>query len=133
MTRHAIIEKLDRELQEPGGTNWQVVYILVELRKLMERNGDADRYLALNLYCDWAVHTKMDRTGATRIVERFNQCQELIELGLGRPHWCSQDPHTDSLHALCPSLWKRCYPGRGPRIDTNQAPGPARGSRPLQG
>jgi hypothetical protein len=41
MARPALIEKLDRELREPIETERQVVYILVELRKLMERNSDA--------------------------------------------------------------------------------------------
>jgi hypothetical protein len=80
MARHAIIDKLDRELQEPIASERQVVYILVEIRKLMERNNDTDKYFALNFYCDWAMHTKLDRLGAGRIVERFNKYQELIEL-----------------------------------------------------
>ncbi len=79
MARPAIIEKLDRELHEPVTTERQVVYILVELRKLMERNGDTGKYFALNFSCDWGVHTKLDRTGAARIVRHFNKYQELID------------------------------------------------------
>ncbi len=47
MARHAIIEKLDRELREPIATERQVVYILVEIRKLMERNNDTEKYFGL--------------------------------------------------------------------------------------
>jgi hypothetical protein len=85
MARPALIEKLTRELSEPITTERQVVYILVELRKLMEHNGDAVDYFALNFYCDWAVHTKLDRRGAGRIVERFDKYQALIELSQSTP------------------------------------------------
>jgi hypothetical protein len=59
-----------------------VVYLLVELRKLMELNGDTgekSRYFALEFYCDWAVHPILDHRGAQRIVKRFDQYQALIE------------------------------------------------------
>jgi hypothetical protein len=85
MARPALIEKLDRELREPIETERQVVYILVELRKLMERNSDAESYFALNFYWDWAVHTKLDRNGAARIVERFDKYQALIEVSQSSP------------------------------------------------
>lgn len=86
MARHAIIEKLDIELSQQITSERQVVYILVEIRKLMERNNDTEKYFALNFYCDWAMHTKLDRLGATRIVERFNKYQELIELTQSTPN-----------------------------------------------
>lgn len=44
MARHAIIEKLDRELQEPMTSERQVVYLLVEIRKLIELNQDGANY-----------------------------------------------------------------------------------------
>jgi hypothetical protein len=60
MARHAIIEKLDIELSQQITSERQVVYILVEIRKLMERNNDTEKCFALNFYCDWAMHTKLD-------------------------------------------------------------------------
>ena len=69
--------KLRRELSEPISSERQVVYILVEIRKLLELNADADRFPALNFYCDWAVHAVMDKEGAKRIVRRFDELQRI--------------------------------------------------------
>jgi len=44
----------------------QVVYILVEMRKLLEPNNDKDRFPALNFYCDCAAHPAFDRVGVCR-------------------------------------------------------------------
>ena|ERR1041385_655474 len=82
MGRDALHDKLGRALQEPIASEAQVVYIIVELRKLMELNGhteDDSPYFALNFYCSWAVHTKMSRSGAKRIVERFNVYQKTLD------------------------------------------------------
>ena len=83
-----IISKLRDELREPIHSERQVVYILAELRKLMEleaierneRGAPPDNsHFALKFYCDWAVHVRLDQAGAKRIVQRFNQFQGLNE------------------------------------------------------
>jgi hypothetical protein len=83
-----IVEKLRGELQEPIHSERQVVYILAELRKLMEmesiarseRGEPADNsYFALKFYCDWAVHVRLGQSGARRIVQRFDQYQQFME------------------------------------------------------
>ena len=54
-----ILAKLAEELRHDITSERQAVYALVELRKLMELNGDGgekSRYYALEFYCDWAVH-----------------------------------------------------------------------------
>lgn len=51
----------------------------------MARNADAKKHFALNFYCHWAVHTKLDRSGAARIVKRFDKYQERTELSLSTP------------------------------------------------
>jgi hypothetical protein len=43
---HSIVEKLYTELQRPLETEMQVVYILVELRKLMELSNKKSEYQA---------------------------------------------------------------------------------------
>jgi hypothetical protein len=83
-----IIEKLRSELREPIHSERQVVYILAELRKLMELE-TIDRieagapvgnsYFALKFYCDWAVHVRLDQAGAQRIVQRINEYQRFME------------------------------------------------------
>jgi hypothetical protein len=57
------------------------MYVLVELRKLMELNGDLDNYPALKFYCDWVAHSSMDRSAAQRIVERFDRYEQLLHEG----------------------------------------------------
>jgi hypothetical protein len=75
----AIIEKLRNELRLPIRSERQVVYILVELRKLMDLNKDGAKFFALKFYCDWAVHSHLDHAGAQTIVKRFNIFQRFID------------------------------------------------------
>jgi len=74
MTKSVILEKLRRELQVGITSESQVVYILVEIRKAIEQAGEQMKYCALDFYCSWALHTKMDRAGAVKILKRF-RCQ----------------------------------------------------------
>ncbi|MBS1830894.1 MAG: hypothetical protein JST93_36715 [Acidobacteria bacterium] len=73
MAEPSIIEKLRRELATEITTERQVVYLLAEVRKLLELRNEKSKYFALNFYCCWALHTKMDQSGAERIVKRFDQ------------------------------------------------------------
>jgi hypothetical protein len=73
--RPDIVHKLAKELDEQISSERQVVYILVELRKLLEKEGtlrDA-RYRTLRFCCDWIVHPKLDRDLAQAIIELFDQ------------------------------------------------------------
>jgi hypothetical protein len=83
-----IVDKLRLELRERRDSERQVVYILAELRKLLELESIArteagapagNTYFALKFYCDWAVHVGLDQFGAQRIVKRFNQYQKYME------------------------------------------------------
>lgn len=83
-----IVEKLRFEFREPIRSERQVVYILAELRKLMEidsiARNEADAladssYFALKFHCDWAVHVRLGQSGAQRIVQRFDQYQKFME------------------------------------------------------
>jgi hypothetical protein len=70
----ALKEKLTRVLNSPIETEEQVVYFFVELRKLMERSKTLkDKYPTVNLYCNWVVHTELDRSSlADEIVRKFD-------------------------------------------------------------
>jgi hypothetical protein len=65
-----IIGKISLELGEPITTERQVVYILVEIRKILEgrEDEDPDPYESLRLYCNWVVHTGLDNKFAKTIV-----------------------------------------------------------------
>jgi hypothetical protein len=70
--RGDIAEKLNRELQEPIRDERQVVYILVEARKLLEQEGVLETFPDFKLCSDWAVHPKLRGPAAQQILAYFN-------------------------------------------------------------
>jgi hypothetical protein len=70
--KNDIIRKLQAELGEPISSERQVVYILVELRKLLEQEETLTNFKTLKLCCDWAVHPRLDRTPAQEIIQYFD-------------------------------------------------------------
>lgn len=75
----AIREKLFKLLSRGIKEESDVVYMLVEIRKLYERrNAKLPPYLAL--FCDWAVHAKLERpkwaTLATTLKDRLIPSEE---------------------------------------------------------
>lgn len=77
MARPAIIEKLKRELQENITAERQVVYLLVEVRKLIESSQDGAKYKALKFCCDWVAHPVLKGTEAQNIVRQIDEFQRL--------------------------------------------------------
>jgi len=73
-------EKLAKELActEPL-TEPRVVYMLVCIRKLMELDGS--RFSALRFHCDWALHTRLDRKEAVRIIKMFDDLEQALRIG----------------------------------------------------
>jgi hypothetical protein len=61
-----------------AGARWReadVVYLFAQARKLIERVTNAERpsYARLNFYCDWCLHSKIDRSEAgARILSRLH-------------------------------------------------------------
>lgn len=50
----------------------QVVYIMVELRKLIDRvDPKGKKWFGLKLYCNWVVHTSLERGLAVGILKQF--------------------------------------------------------------
>ena len=68
-----IIRKLRDELKETISTERQVVYLMVELRKLLEVTKKKKNYPSLLFHCDWVAHTTLDRELAREIVKAFNK------------------------------------------------------------
>jgi hypothetical protein len=50
-----------------------VSYLLAEIRKYLESSKDAG-YTKLRLFCDWALHIKLDRAPARRLVAEMDAC-----------------------------------------------------------
>ena len=67
-----IISKLNAEFEQPITTERQVVYILVDARKLLENVQQLKRFPALSLCMDWAVHPALDGKPALAILTHFN-------------------------------------------------------------
>lgn len=75
MARTELIEKLNSFLSKSNvfSEECQVVYLLVEIRKILEHDNEAG-YKLLRFFCDWIVHTKKDRKmeGIVEIVTKID-------------------------------------------------------------
>jgi hypothetical protein len=87
-----IIAKLAKELKEPVSSEPQVVYLMVELRKLIELNGDSANYPALKFHCDWIAHPILQGQAAQEVVRLFDHYQRVMEEG---PRGASTDPRCE--------------------------------------
>jgi hypothetical protein len=74
MKEDIISQKLRRELSNlPIDTEPRVLYVLVEIRKILEHENKNSRDNLLIFYCDWVVHTKMDRFQSQKIFDIINK------------------------------------------------------------
>lgn len=75
-----LISKLGVALSKPLEEECQVVYILVEIRKLLDRTIGQEKklgkYAVLNFYCNWAVHAELG--GTTPIDPILDKIEELL-------------------------------------------------------
>jgi hypothetical protein len=82
MSTPDIRAKLTRELLAGITTEVQVVYLLAGIRKLIERDGVSDQYPDLKFHCDWALHSKLEGTGAKAILRQFDAAHPLLKGGV---------------------------------------------------
>lgn len=95
-----LIYKLTRALEKPVRTEGRVVYVMVEIRKLMDRREaerrkavpEADRrklryeFPILKLFCDWAVHINIEwNREAEPLMREFDGAVESVKAGNGIP------------------------------------------------
>ncbi|OGH27509.1 MAG: hypothetical protein A3C27_02395 [Candidatus Levybacteria bacterium RIFCSPHIGHO2_02_FULL_39_36] len=67
-----IRSKLSEELTKEFKYESQIVYILSRVRKLLEIEGKKRKYRVLNFYCNWSLHSKIERTDPVgRILKEF--------------------------------------------------------------
>ena len=59
MAPNSIVSKLNAVLAEPIDSEWRVVCVLCEVRKLLEHVPPPQRPFALNMYCHWALHVEL--------------------------------------------------------------------------
>lgn len=74
MSEKAIVEKLRAVLSGPVDSEYKVVYVLAETRKVLETYPPDPMPFALKMYCHWALHIDLDRPGTTLpFLERADQ------------------------------------------------------------
>ena len=80
-----LIRKIQHVLDRPIISEMQVVYLLVELRKLMDRDGYKDPIL--RTFSNWVVHTSLENRadGSTLILSEFDNVMAEIHERKRRP------------------------------------------------
>jgi hypothetical protein len=82
--KNDIRTKLAKEFKERIYTERQVVYILVETRKLMELEGIKPRYDVLTFCCNWAVHAMLELAFSQKVIAIFDDYQTSLQRVLQR-------------------------------------------------
>lgn len=74
MGQPQIQDKLRREFRKGIRNESQVVYVLVEIGKLLEQTKQKDKYPIINFYRNWVVHSKLTSSAmASNIVFDFDE------------------------------------------------------------
>lgn len=68
-----ILDKLRDVLTSGIVTEAQVLFVLVKTRKLLEMREKGPNYHALKFFCDWALHSRLDKDGAQNIIRQFDK------------------------------------------------------------
>jgi len=76
MALPSIKQKLQAQFDLGITSEAEVVYTLVETRKLLEITGRSDAFPSLAFHCDWTLHTKMNRRGARLVLKLFDDLAE---------------------------------------------------------
>ena len=72
MTRNAIAEELFPILNEEPQGKHHVVHVLIQIRKMLEHDGNPAQYLGLKFFCDWVAHPKLAGTGARELLRQLD-------------------------------------------------------------
>jgi hypothetical protein len=91
-----LVRKIHHVLSGKVGTEHKVVYLLVEIRKLMERDNYKDPIL--KTFCNWVVHTSLEKPamGSAEILSEF----DLLIARLHEPGLSHDGPRHGSLGAF---------------------------------
>src|SRR5271157_3421550 len=78
MSTPDIIKKLKKELERGIASEARAVYLLTEVRKLIERDKAKGAYPNLKFHCDWVLHAKLTGPGAQDILRQFHAAHPLL-------------------------------------------------------
>jgi hypothetical protein len=81
-----ILRKLGTLLREGINREPQAVYLLVAIRKLLEKldakqHGAKEQYGYLNFHCDWALHSQLNRKAARNVLKHFDEANTHLKTG----------------------------------------------------
>jgi hypothetical protein len=82
MTQSAIIAKLKMLLANGITSEAEALYLMVEVRKLLERLQAEKQYEYLKFHCDWALHAALEGTMAQRILKQFDAATIHLKTGI---------------------------------------------------
>ena len=78
MSTPDIIKKLKKELERGIASEARAVYLLTEVRKLIERDKAKSAYPNLKFHCDWVLHAKLTGPAAQEILRQFDTAHPLL-------------------------------------------------------
>lgn len=78
----AILIKLETLLAHGIRSEAEAVYLMVEVRKLLEQQDAKKQYEYLTFHCDWALHARLSGTTAQRILKLFDAANIHLKAGV---------------------------------------------------
>lgn len=82
MTHSAIIAKLKTLLGKGITSEPEALYLIVEIRKLLEQQQAKKQYEYLTFHCDWALHAALEGTTAQKILKQFEAAALHLKTGI---------------------------------------------------
>src|SRR5580692_5083275 len=82
MRQSAIVAKLELLLAKGIVSEADALYLMVEVRKLLEQQQAKKQYKYLTFHCDWAVHPILTGSTAQEILEQFDAASIHLKTGV---------------------------------------------------
>jgi len=86
MAPSAIIAKLQTLITKGVANEAEALYLMVEVRKLLEQQQTKKQYEYLTFHCDWAVHPALTGPTAQKILEQFDAASIHLKTGIELHH-----------------------------------------------
>ena len=74
-----ILKKLNEHISSGINREADVIYLLVQIRKILEQEDLKDIYTFLDLYCDWVLHTNITSKKNQQILGKINLAVAALE------------------------------------------------------
>ena len=82
MTQSAIVAKLKVLLAKGITSEADALYLMVEVRKLLEQQQAKKQYEYLTFHCDWALHAMLEGTTSQKILKLFDAANIHLKTGV---------------------------------------------------